>query len=135
MVRVIHRFLLVSSSATIDECNALAKRCDVVGRDKSARMVPYADLERGLRTALEAVTKKREGVVGKSKASLQVDVIILGLLTTRGLRSLNIREIRIGCNLVETADGFLRRYSDAEMKGHRALETTIPAQMDQLNKS
>ena len=134
MVRGLHRFLLGSSSTTIDEFNDLAKRCDVVGRDKSARMVPYADLERGLRTALEAVTKKREGVVGKSKASLQVDVIILGLLTTRGLRSLNIREIRIGCNLVETADGFLLRYSEAEMKGHRAFETTIPAEIAQIIK-
>lgn len=66
MVRGLHRFLLGSSNATIEEFNDLAKRCDVVGRDKAARMVACADLERGLQTALEAVTKQPKRVAGKS---------------------------------------------------------------------
>ena len=137
MVRGFHRFLLGSDRTTIDAFHELTRRCDVQERDKAARVVPFIDLQLGLRKARESVLAAqkskscRENGAGRL-AALQVDAIILGLLTTRGLRSRNIRGIRIGVNLMESGDTLVLKFSAAEMKGHRAFETTAPDDLSAL---
>ncbi len=56
-------------------------------------------------------------------------VIIFGLLVTRALRSRNIREIRIGGNLLECAEGYVVRFAVEEMKGHRPFESSVPDEL------
>jgi len=134
MVRGFHRFLLGSGQDVIDAFHELTRRCDVQERDKAARIMPYADVEKALEKVLGAWASARNQRPSPQKkaarlASLQVDSIIFGLLATRALRSRNIRGIRIGSNLIEDGDGFVLRFAAEEMKGHRKFETTVPVEV------
>lgn len=131
-IRGFHRNLLGSPQEVINGFHELTKRCEVHERDKAARMAPFAELERGLRSMLEKVASASRSWRADNAvrlASLQIDTIILGILMTRALRSSNLCEMRIGRNLIAVDDGYILKFTAAEMKGHRSFETTIPAEL------
>lgn len=133
-VRGFHRFLLGSPPEVVQQLTELCKRCEVEERDKASRMVPYPVVLRGYGEVLEKATDAMRGrghrrIDGQQLAQLQVDAIVLGLLTTRALRRANIIGIRIGQNLVCTEEGCDLRFASHEMKGHRRFDTQLPAEL------
>jgi site-specific recombinase XerD len=135
MIRGLHRFLLGSEQSVIDEFHEIAKRCDVEERDKADRMVPYPALQSAYEGMLaEVMTEMKKNAKAsqadrKRIASMQVDLLILGLLVGRAPRSANIIGIRIDRNLVVTDGGYDLRFLSSEMKGHRKFETSLPAEL------
>lgn len=134
MVRGFHRFLLDGSPATIDGFTDLCKRCEVEERDKAVRMAPFPVVARAFDQILAAATdamaaRKQTAESDRHVASLQVDAIIFGLLTTRALRRANVIGIRLEDNLVRTEAGYELRYTAKEMKGHRKFETVVPSEL------
>ena len=132
-IRGLHRFELGSSREVVQSFTDLCRRCEVEERDKAVRMAPFPVVEQGYRKLLDKVTAAMNcndrKLSDPALAKLQADAIILGLLTTRALRRLNIVNIRLGTNLVQNGDGYALRYAAAEMKGHRRFDVTVPAEL------
>lgn len=132
-IRGLHRFELGSPKEVVQSFIDLSRRCEVEERDKAIRMAPYPTIEQGYHKLLNEVTAAMKSSSGKhcgpAVAKLQVDAIILGLLTTRALRRLNIVNIHLGTNLIQDGDGYELRYGAAEMKGHRRFDVTVPAEL------
>ena len=73
---------------------------------------------------------RRKEISPKRLAAFQVNAIIFGLLVGRALRQRNIRDLRVGKNLIELDDGgYELRYAASEMKGHRAFSTSCPTEL------
>lgn len=132
-VRGLHRFQLGSPEPVIQAFTDLCRRCEIEERDKAARMVPFTEVQRGYCRLLDEVLRSMKDSSGKrsdaSLANMQVNVIILGLLTTRALRRSNITNIRVGDNLVQSGQGYELRYGASEMKGHKRFDVTVPAEL------
>jgi integrase len=98
-------------------------------------MVPFTALQSALEAMLDEVTmamkknSKASQADRKRIASMQVDLIILGLLVSRALRSANIIGIRFERNLVAADAGYELSFQASEMKGHRKFETPLPAEL------
>lgn len=133
-IRGLHRFLLGSDPAVVKAFVDLARRCEVEERDKAVRIVPYPTLEAALAKLLARHAEATKTVPHKLRspsklATLQVNAVLWGLLVCRALRQRNIRQLRVGKNLVETDDGYQLRFEAREMKGHRTFTTTCPSEL------
>lgn len=134
MVRGFHRFLLNSEHEVIQSFTDLCKRCEVEERDKAVRIAPFPVVHRGFHKIFAATmdlmkNSRRTAKDDSRLATMQVDTIIIGILTTRALRCANIIGMKVDKNIVKTADGFELRYESKEMKGHRKFETSLPDEL------
>lgn len=132
-IRGLHRFELGSSREVVQSFTDLCRRCEVEERDKAVRMAPFPVVEQGYRKLLDKVTAAMGSGSRKlsdpALAKLQADAIIMGLLTTRALRRLNLVNIHLGTNLIQNGNGYELRYNAAEMKGHRRFDVSVPAEL------
>jgi site-specific recombinase XerD len=99
--------------------------------DKALLIFPYHELEQAIGKAIADIDKAeklhRAGRISDQElAARYVDAIILTLLVTRGLRSANVRMIRLDKHVIRRGDEVFLRFDTTEMKNHIDFETTVP---------
>jgi len=117
--------------AVTEEFKRMQREDFVAVIDKALLIFPYRELEQGVASAFERVEKgekqRKAGRISVDElAARHVDAIILTLLVTRGLRSANIRMIRLDKHVIGRDGRLYLRFDQTEMKNHMTFETTVP---------
>lgn len=118
-------------SGVMDEFKRMQREQLAAVVDKALLIFPYHELEQAVGDAIADVEKaeklRRIGRISYQElAARYMDAIILTLLATRGLRSSNIRMIRLDKHVVRRGDDVFLRFDTTEMKNHIDFETTVP---------